>query len=461
MLTSTMWLKFLILYATFNYGSSEAASHVETTTVSKLAEGEEKMSDYILQVLEHFKKPSPVGIPGAKIPEPYYVPDMKQSLSVGTMFFKNTAVYGISKFRILHVEAEIGAMQVHAALAIDTLQARGNYTMTTWLSKVQGPFTVDVTGIKITAKANIGVERDGKLRTQDINIDIEFSTIAMNFQNAGFFGGMLQGVVNSLGPVLFDSIKPYILKEAYTKAREEVNKKLDEVAGDMQFPNSISPLDMVIADARKKVRDLEMDPYKIKDYNTTVSIFTVSLTQTWAAGISSFHRVGNISLIMDNNTVIADFEVGTQRLQGNTLWDISAINGLLSRSGSASFSVEYISGRVILAQPLDTRKKPEFRDLNLEVGNIQVRFDGAGTLDYVVEFAVNILPNLLRYQIMDALETPIKEKVQQELDKINVEEMIKDELPKVDQMQEGGFKLSALVSDKKEEPFDEDDFFNF
>ncbi|XP_050665576.1 uncharacterized protein LOC126965857 [Leptidea sinapis] len=459
-----MWLGFVILITTFIFGCSEDASFFETTTTSKLAEGEAKMSSYILLILEHFKKPNPVGIPGAKIPEPYYVPDMKQSMSLGTMYFKNTAVFGISKFRILKVDAEIGAMEVHAALAIDVLQARGNYTMTTWLSKVQGPFTVDVTGIIITARANLGVERDGKLRAQDIIIDIGFTTISMNFQNAGFLGGMLQGVVNSMGTFVFDSIKPYILKEAYTKARDEINKKLDDIAGDMQFPNSISPLDMVIADARKKVQEMEMDPYKIKDYNTTASIFTITLSHTWVTGISSFHRVGNITLILENNTVIADFEIGTQRLQGTTQWDITAIGDLMSRAGSTSFSIEYISGRMILGQPLDTRKKPEFRNLDLEIGNIQVRFDGAGTIDYVVEFAVNILPNLLRYQIMDALETPIREKVQQELNKLNVEDMIKQELPKVDQIQEEGFKLSALVGTQKkaaEVPYDEDEFFNF
>lgn len=334
--------------------------------------------------------------------------------------------------------------------------------MSTWINRVQGPFTVDITGIKISAKANLGVERDGKLRAQDIAIDIAFNTIAMNFENAGFFGGMLQGVVNSIGTFLFDSIKPYILKEAYTKAREEINKKLDEIAGDMQFPNSISPLDMVIADVRKKVRDMEMDPYKVKDYNTTASVFTVSLTETWITGISSFQRVGNITLKLENNTVIADFEIGTQKLEGTTQWEVAAISGLISRAGRSSFSVEYISGRIILAQPLDTRKTPVFRDLDLDIGNIQVRFDGAGTLDYIIEFAVNILPNLLRYQIMDALEGPIKEKVQQELNKLNVEEIIKQELPKVDEMQQSGFKLSALHTPSTvDEPYDEDEFFNF
>lgn len=347
-------------------------------------------------------------------------------------------------------------------MSIDTLQARGNYTMSTWLNRAQGPFTVDVTGLLINAKAALGVERDGKLRAQGITIDLAFSTIAVNFENLGFFGGMFQGIINSIGTFLFDSIKPYILKEAYTKVRAEINNKLDEMAGDIQFPNSISPLDMVIADVRKKVRDTGMDPYKIKDYNTTVSVFTVALAHTWVTGISSFQRVGNITLKMENNTVIADFEIGTQKLEGTTQWDISAISGLMSRAGTASFSVEYIIGRIILGQPMDTRKKPEFRDLDLEVGNIQVRCHGAGTLDYVIEFAVNVLPNLLRYQIMDAIEGPVKEKMQLELNKINVEELIRQKLPQMDEMQEKGFKLSSLKNtDVVEQPYDEDEFFNF
>ncbi|XP_049887820.1 uncharacterized protein LOC126382116 [Pectinophora gossypiella] len=435
---------------------------VPPDTELRLAEGEKKLSDQLLLILEHFKQPEPVGIPGADIPDPYSVPDMKQSLSFATLYFKNTAVYGISKFRIIYINAEIGAMEVHAAMIIDKLQARGNYTMSTWLNRAQGPFTVDITGLKITARANLGVERDGKLRAQDINIDLGFNTINVNFENLGFFGSMFQGVINSVGNFLFDSIKPYVLKEAYTKARVEINKKLDEVAGDMQFPNSISPLDMVIADLRKKVRQMDMDPYKVKDYNTTVSIFTIALSRTWITGISSFQRVGNITLKMENNTAIADFEIGSQKLEGVTQWDISAIGGLMSRAGTASFSVEYLSARIILAQPLDTRQKPQFRDLDLEVGNIQLRCDGAGTLDYVIEFAINILPNLLRYQIMDAIEGPLQEKVQQELNKLDVEDMIIQELPKVDQMQQQGFKLSAIKGDEVEEvSYDEDEFFNF
>lgn len=64
----------------------------------------------------------------------------------------------------------------------------------------------------------------------------------------------------------------------------------------------------------------------------------------------------------------------------------------------------------------------------------QVRSDGAGTLDYLVEFIVNVVPNLLRYQLMDALENPAKIYIQKELDKVNVEKIIKEKLPEFEKM---------------------------
>lgn len=81
---------------------------------------------------------------------------------------------------------------------------------------------------------------------------------------------------------------------------------------------------------------------------------------------------------------------------------------------------------------MDTSQHPNIDDIQVELGNIQIRFDGLGTVDYVVELAVNVIPNLLRYQIMDALEKPIKLKIQEALDQVNVERIIKENAKKLD-----------------------------
>lgn len=63
-----------------------------------------------------------------------------------------------------------------------------------------------------------------------------------------------------------------------------------------------------------------------------------------------------------------------------------------------------------------------------------MRSDGAGTFDYFIEFFINVLPNLLRYQIMDAIEVPIRAKIQNEFNQINVERLIRSKIPDIEQM---------------------------
>jgi hypothetical protein len=242
---------------------------------------------------------------------------------------------------------------------------------------------------------------------------------------------VLQGIINSVGTFLFDSIKPFILREVNTNIRGDVNKHIRALP--QRFPNSISPFDMALAEGRRYIREMGYDPHLFPDYNYTVGVFRMDLTHSWVSGISSFYRVGNVTVTMEENVLYVGVHVGTQRLKGKTLWELN-VGGLLSRAGSASFTVEYIHTQAEISQPLDTRKRPLLRDLDIKVGNVQVRMDGAGTLDYVIEFVVNVLPNVLRYQIVNAIEGPIKTRVQDVMDSIDVEEMIEEKLPQLDKV---------------------------
>ncbi|XP_050304371.1 uncharacterized protein LOC126741936 [Anthonomus grandis grandis] len=395
-------------------------------------EEEKKLSEYILVILEHYKQQDPVGLPGAPIPEPLIIPQMNTSISVGVgrMSFKNIQLFGLKKFRIDHVTVNVAAMRVEAALIIDQIDVIGNYTLSSWFSSSHGPFTVVLKNVFVQANAALEVQKNGSLEAQAITMDLTFKDMNMDFKGLGFVASMAQNMISSVGPFFFDSIKPYILSQANVNIRNDINKQVSKFP--QQFPNSISPFDQLVAEIRRKVQFMGYDPYKINDYNNSVGVFDVYLTHTWLYGGSSFHRTKDILFKMKNNTVHILVEVGTQKLLGTTHWEVSLISGLLSRIGTASFSVEYIKVQVNASQSMDTRKRPSLDDIQLELGNIQVRFDGLGTLDYAIEFAVNVVPNLLRYQIMDAIEKPIKLKIQEELDKVDVEMLIKENASKLD-----------------------------
>lgn len=188
----------------------------------------------------------------------------------------------------------------------------------------------------------------------------------------GFLGAVFQGFVNAAPNVVFDSIKPFMLKEAYEKIRNEIDTNIAKVTGNLTLPNSISPLDMGLAELRKLTRAKGFDPFKMPTYNHTVGVFALEMSNTWVAGLASFYRVGDIVLSIDNNTVTAGFQIGTQKLIGASQWQVSVVNGMITRIGHVQFTVQHIKATVEVSQPMDTRKQPKINDLQLELGNIQV-----------------------------------------------------------------------------------------
>lgn len=116
---------------------------------------------------------------------------------------------------------------------------------------------------------------------------------------------------------------------------------------------------------------------------------------------------------------------------------------MITRGGSIQFTVQHIKVLFEVTQPLDLTKKLQINDLQLDLGNIQVRSSGLGTADYLVEFFVNVMPNLLRYQIMDALEKPMMRKIQEFTDRIDVEKLVKEKFKEY--RETGAVKLDLNV----------------
>lgn len=65
---------------------------------------------------------------------------------------------------------------------------------------------------------------------------------------------VLQSVLNSASNAIFAAVKPYMLSEADAKITAKINEGLAKASEGFVLPNSISPLDMAIAEGRKKVR---------------------------------------------------------------------------------------------------------------------------------------------------------------------------------------------------------------
>lgn len=61
----------------------------------------------------------------------------------------------------------------------------GNYTLSSLWSSTKGPFNVTLTDVVAKGNASVAVERDGKLRTQEISMDMTFQGLTTDFKNLG------------------------------------------------------------------------------------------------------------------------------------------------------------------------------------------------------------------------------------------------------------------------------------
>lgn len=74
---------------------------------------------------------------------------------------------------------------MNASIELDVMLVKGNYTLSAFFSKAEGPFTVHLKNVSVQGNASLAVERDGQIRTQDIVMDIGFGNMAMDFVNLG------------------------------------------------------------------------------------------------------------------------------------------------------------------------------------------------------------------------------------------------------------------------------------
>ena len=90
---------------------------------------ENRLTTQVLAIVDHFKQEDPVGIPGAPVPDPMVVPEIKHSFSVGNMKMRNVSIFGLSKFRIKYSKIDLNSMRATAIVHLDKMHMEGTYTL--------------------------------------------------------------------------------------------------------------------------------------------------------------------------------------------------------------------------------------------------------------------------------------------------------------------------------------------
>lgn len=320
-------------------------------------------------------------------------------------------------------------------LKIKRMYVLGNYTLRSWLSRpASGPFNVTLIDVEAAAEAALEPDEDGNLQATETEMDMQFKDCELDFKNLGFAASMMQGVISTMGSVLFEGIKPFIISEVNTNLRTDVNAQVKAITS--KLPKMTVPVpDMAVAEGRAYVRRMGFDPYHVADRHIAEGPLNFTITELTVSGLSNFKRVGDIGLQIRGPVLQMSVHVITGAVNGSLRWSYRlGLTKTFGRAGVSNFTIDHIQVRALVNQTLDIRNKPVLEKLDIEVGKIEVQMDRKEALDYVIEIAVNSLPSLLRHIIVDALEEPIKMKVQTILNDVQVEKLVEDRLPELDRM---------------------------
>lgn len=302
----------------------------------------------------------------------------------------------------------------------------GNYTLKTFFRGTQGPFNVTLMDVDSEGVAEIANTDEGHLEATDSQMDMSTKNMKLDFKNLGF---LFQGVISAVGDAVFASLKPQILERVNLIIRTDVNKKLKDFS--IKFVNKVAPVDLAFSEGRKYVKSHGYDPYHTKDHTFLLGgLVNVNISEFVVEGLSKFYRVGNLTISMDEGTIEIGVHVLTGKLTGHCNWSGETFG--LVKYGKTNFVVDHLQVRALVTQSLDVRKKPQLKDLDLELGWVKVTMDSPMSLNMMIEGVINAFPRLIRHIIVDTLEQPLKEKIQEILDKINVESIVDENLPRLD-----------------------------
>ncbi|XP_053653386.2 uncharacterized protein [Cherax quadricarinatus] len=386
----------------------------------------------VREVVEYFSQRDPHGIPVLKIPEPIEMPDR---ITASQITLWDLKISGHSGLRLEYVNVNLTTFSGTVRLSLPVFNVQGEYSWPGWFSTSEGGANITMDGIEILIEMNLGVDDNGIIAVENLKITMHYDNLVLGFENLSTQHSILVGTAD----VFFGTIiQPLIIGNAQDKIKNLLNQRLQQRLADKPFPDSISPVDYAVAQIRRELKRKQLDPLKMGRKDVTLAWgITVQLKNMELSGLSTIHRTHEVSAQFIDNAVFITIQIGAQELSGGADWSMSAAL-LPAVAGHLDVQVESLSVTVEVKQPANIRSPPTLRKIDVQLGNLEVRSSGEGTIDYLVEMIVNLLSNALRNIIMDRLEPRIQQVIQKRLNGLDLYRIVMDQLAKRQQLKAEG-----------------------
>ncbi|KAK3853698.1 hypothetical protein Pcinc_039776 [Petrolisthes cinctipes] len=387
--------------------------------------GEEPLTPQriVEDLVEYFSQRDPHGIPVLDVPEPLTIPGERSASGI-TLY--DATISGHSGLRLEYVNVNITSLSAMTRITMPFLNIFGDYDWPGYWGSSSGEANITLVAIQATTELYLGVNNQGLLTVEDVRIDFVYDDLKLDFTGLSYTHSLLVGTASTFFSTV---IQPFVVGGAQSKIMDRINERMKQRLAHLTFPDSISPADYAVTKVRNRIREMNMDPFKANktiDQNLTWGV-TIQLKNVAVSGISTIHRTHEVSFQFIDNAVFVTLQIGTQTLAGGADWSLSAAL-MPGVGGHLDLEIESLAITIEIKQPANIRSPPTLRKIDVQLGNIAVRSGGEGTMDYIVEAAVNILPNALRNVIMNKLEPKIHQIIQREMNKMDLYRIVMNKL---------------------------------
>jgi len=371
-------------------------------------------------LIDHFKGDNPLGIPLIPIPDPLDVPDIEAQLKLTEAQLRGLSLFSIKNFTVQ--QSNDNTIRIFSNVVLTNLQLTAMYQYSTWFTTYEGKFQMNITEAEFIGIVKLDVDQNGFLQITDNTVDLTYKNMKLDLENGGVLLSMLSAAINTIGGLIFNAIKPVILGPVSNEGIPKINALLKKQ--NLTFPNSIPVVDSAFAKMKleKVPKDLPLEDITVGSYESV----QLKLTDGHVTGLQTIHRSGPLSIEYSNHTIHLTLQVQAGRLAGSYKWNLPLY--FYEQSGMMSFTVEGADIFVRLSRPMNIDLPTTIEDLDIELGAVSMIFNGGWYLDYVVQFVANVVPNLLRGVIMDAVEYVIQSYAQRYLDELDLERIIFENL---------------------------------
>lgn len=110
-------------------------------------------------------------------------------------------------------------------------------------------------------------------------------------------------------------------------------------------------------------------------------------------------------------------------------WRFILWKNLLSNRGILNFKVQDVAVKVKLEKRFNSQENlTRVESIEMKIGSVNMVSEGIGAVKYIMETFMNVVPDTFRQKITDAAEYRLLKVIEDEVQKIDLEELVEDDM---------------------------------